>query len=186
MICLRLFLEFFKIGLFSVGGGLATIPFLQALGARTGWFSAADLADMIAVAESTPGAMGVNMSVYVGYACGGVPGSAASVLGLICPSVILVLLIAGVLKHFQENRVVNGVFFGLRPASAALVTSAGLSVAMAALFRQAGEAGGYAPCWPAILIAAAVFACLRLPKLKNLHPVVYIGLAAVIGAVFQL
>ena len=105
MTCLRLFFEFFKVGLFSVGGGLATIPFLQDLGARTGWFSAVDLADMIAVSESTPGPMGVNMSTYVGFTCGlkqgglgpagGVLGAIVGVLGLITPSIIVILIVAG-------------------------------------------------------------------------------------------
>ena len=75
MILVRLFFEFFKTGLFSIGGGLATIPFLQAMGETTGWFSAADLANMIAISESTPGAMGVNMATYVGFHIGGPVGA---------------------------------------------------------------------------------------------------------------
>ena len=215
MIYLRLFYEFFKVGLFSVGGGLATIPFLQDLGARTGWFSAADLADMIAVSESTPGPMGVNMSTYVGFTCGlrqgglgpvgAVLGAVVGVLGLITPSIIIILIVAGFLKKFRDSRVVNGVFEGLRPASTALITAAGLSVAQIALlssdpahkrdprmlplpFLMTGDGadGFFAICWPAVLIAVAVFVCMRLPKLKNLHPIVYIALAAVAGVVFQL
>ena len=200
MIYLRLFFEFFKVGLFSVGGGLATIPFLQDLGARTGWFSAADLADMIAVSESTPGPMGVNMSTYVGFTCGlkqggigpvgGPIGAVVGVLGLITPSIIVILIVAGFLKKFRDSRVVNGVFAGLRPASTALITAAGLSVARIALIREtpAPAAGMNAllPYWPAILIAVAVFVCMRLPKLKNLHPILYIALAAAVGVVFRL
>lgn len=200
MIYLRLFFEFFKVGLFSVGGGLATIPFLQDLGARTGWFSAADLADMIAVSESTPGPMGVNMSTYVGFTCGlkqgglgpvgGPIGAVVGVLGLIAPSIIVILIVAGFLKKFRDSRVVNGVFAGLRPASTALITAAGLSVAQIALIREvpspATGMNALLPYWPAILIAVAVFLCMRLPKLKNLHPILYIALAAAIGVVFQL
>lgn len=186
MIYLRLFLEFFKVGLFSVGGGLATIPFLQDLGVRTGWFTSADLADMIAVSESTPGPMGVNMSTYVGYTCGGVPGAVVGVLGLVTPSIIVILIVAGFLKKFRDSRLVDAVFSGLRPASTALITSAGLGVAAIALF-QTGTAGtAYTPYLPAILIAAAVFVCMRLPKLKTLHPILYIAAAAVLGIVFQL
>lgn len=200
MIYLRLFFEFFKVGLFSVGGGLATIPFLQDLGARTGWFSAADLADMIAVSESTPGPMGVNMSTYVGFTCGlkqgglgpvgGPIGAVVGVLGLITPSIIVILIVAGFLKKFRDSRVVNGVFAGLRPASTALITAAGLSVAQIALIREipspATGMTAFLPYWPAILIAVAVFLCMRLPKLKNLHPILYIALAAAIGVIFQL
>ncbi len=188
MIFLRLYFEFFKVGLFSVGGGLATIPFLQDLGARTGWFSAADLADMIAVSESTPGPMGVNMSTYVGFTCGGPLGAVVGVLGLITPSVIVILIVAAFLKKFRDSKVVDGVFSGLRPASTALITSAGLSVAVIALFQSTGTASTVStvPYWPAIAIAAVVFVCMRVPKLKNIHPILYIALAAVVGVVFQL
>lgn len=200
MIYLRLFFEFFKIGLFSVGGGLATIPFLQDLGARTGWFTAADLADMIAVSESTPGPMGVNMSTYVGFTCGmregglgpagGVLGAVVGVLGLVAPSVIVILLVSLFLKKFRDSKIVDGVFQGLRPASTALIAAAGISVAVIALIREvpspATSMNTYAPYWSAIAIAVAVFVCMRLPKLKKLHPILYIALAAVVGVVFQL
>lgn len=200
MIYLRLFFEFFKIGLFSVGGGLATIPFLQDLGARTGWFTAADLADMIAVSESTPGPMGVNMSTYVGFTCGmregglgpagGILGAVVGVLGLVAPSVIVILLVSLFLKKFRDSKIVDGVFQGLRPASTALIAAAGISVALIALIREvpspATSMNAYTPYWSAIAIAVAVFVCMRLPKLKKLHPILYIALAAVVGVVFQL
>ncbi len=200
MIFLRLFFEFFKVGLFSVGGGLATIPFLQDLGARTGWFGAEELANMIAVSESTPGPMGVNMSNYVGFTCGleqgglgwfgGVLGGIVGVLGLITPSIIVILIVAMFLKKFRDSKVVEGVFTGLRPASTALITAAGLSVAAVALLQTipSPETGmdRAVPYWPAIAIAVVVFVCMRLPKLKKLHPILYIALAAVVGVVFEL
>jgi len=198
MIYLRLFYEFFKVGLFSVGGGLATIPFLQDLGARTGWFTAADLADMIAVSESTPGPMGVNMSTYVGFTCGsaqggflgGVLGAVAGPLGLVTPSIIVILIIAGFLKKFRESRAVDAVFSGLRPASTGLIAAAGISVALIALFQTvpqpAASMDATLPYWPAIAIAVVVFVCMRLPQLKKVHPIVYIALAAVVGIVFRL
>ncbi len=191
MIYLRLFWEFFKVGLFSVGGGLATIPFLQDLGARTGWFTAADLADMIAVSESTPGPMGVNMSTYVGFTCGGPLGAVVGVLGLITPSIIVILIIAGFLKKFRDSKAVDAVFSGLRPASTALITAAGWSVALIALFQsvELPTTEGIpvtAPYWQAIIIAAVVFVCMRIPQLKKVHPIVYIALAAVVGVVFEL
>ena len=189
MIYLRLFWEFCKIGLFSVGGGLATIPFLQDLGARTGWFTAGDLADMIAVSESTPGPMGVNMSTYVGFTCGGPLGAVVGVLGLIAPSILVILLVSLFLKKFRDSRTVDGVFQGLRPASTALITAAGLSVAQIALFQtvQGPQSGAaLAPYWPAVAIALAVFACMRLPKLRDLHPILYIAAAAAVGVIFRL
>ena len=100
MIYLRLFWEFFKVGLFSVGGGLATLPFLYSLGAKTGWFGTADVADMLAVSESTPGPIGVNMATYVGFDCGGVLGGVAATIGLITPSVIIIVLIA---RHCRRS-----------------------------------------------------------------------------------
>ena len=188
MIFLKLFFEFFKVGLFSVGGGLATIPFLQDLGTRTGWFSAEKLADMIAVSESTPGPIGVNMSTYVGFTSGGPLGAVIGVLGLITPSIMVILIVSAFLKRFRESRIVSGVFEGLRPASTALVTAAGIGVAKIALFREGAgtDLSALSPCWPAMAIAVAVFVCMRLPKLKNLHPIVYIALAAVAGVALEL
>ena len=186
MIYLRLFFEFFKVGLFSVGGGLATIPFLQDLGARTGWFSAADLADMIAVSESTPGPMGVNMSTYVGFTCAGPLGAVVGVLGLVTPSIIVILLVSMFLKKFRDSRVVDGIFQGLRPASTALITVAGLGVAEIALLNPSTACTGTILYWPAIAIAVGVFTCMRIPKLKKLHPILYIAAAAVLGVVFEL
>ena len=140
MIYLRLFFEFFKIGLFSVGGGMATIPFLSDLGEKTGWFTAGQLADMIAIAESTPGPLGVNMTTYVGFTSGGIPGGVIATLGLICPCVVIILVIARFLQKFRQSKVVDGAFYGLRAASVALITAAMLQVAKIALMFH-GEPG---------------------------------------------
>lgn len=186
MIFLRLFFEFAKVGLFAVGGGLATIPFLQDMGMRTGWFTDVDLTTMIAVSESTPGPMGVNMATYVGFETAGLPGAVLATLGLITPSVIVIIIIAGFLQKFRQSKTVDAVFSGLRPASTALIASAGLSVAMSVLVVVGGTAEHtLALHWPAVALAAAVFACMQNKKLKKLHPVLFIAAAAVIGAVFQ-
>lgn len=186
MILLRLFFEFAKTGLFAVGGGLATIPFLQDLGARTQWFSDADLTTMIAVSESTPGAMGVNMATYVGYATAGVPGAVVATLGLVFPSIVVIIVIAGFLQKFRQSKTVDAVFYGLRPASTALIASAGLTVATAVLITVGGlEEHLFTIHWPALLLAVAVFVCLRYTKLKKLHPIVFIGISALVGAVFR-
>ena len=186
MIFLRLFLEFAKVGLFAVGGGLATIPFLQDIGARTGWFTDADLTTMIAVAESTPGPMGVNMATYVGFEAAGLPGAALATLGLITPSVIVIIIIAGFLQKFRQSKTVDGVFRGLRPASTALIAAAGLSVALSVLVTVGGTAEHvFAVRWPAVILCAAVFVCMRYTPLKKLHPVAFIAAAAVIGAIFR-
>ena len=117
MIYLRLFWEFFKTGLLSIGGGLATLPFLRQMGASCGWFTEKELANMLAVSESTPGPIGVNMATYVGFVTAGIPGAIVATLGLVTPSVIIILLIARALKAFRENPYVAKVFLGLRPAA---------------------------------------------------------------------
>lgn len=184
MIFLRLYLEFFKTGLFAVGGGLATIPFLHSMGAATGWFTNADLTTMIAVSESTPGPMGVNMATYVGFHMGGMPGAVIATLGLISPSIIVILAIAGFLQRFRQSKAVDAVFRGLRPASTALIAVAGLNVARSVLLFHQGDAGTQLFYWPAIGLAAAVFAGLQLKPLKKLHPIVFIAAAAAAGVVF--
>ena len=128
MLYLQLFWEFFKTGLFAVGGGLATLPFLQDMADRTGWFTHAQLADMLAVSESTPGPIGVNMATYVGFTTGGVGGALVATIGLVTPSVIVILIVAAFLKAFRDSKWVNAAFYGLRPASTALVAAAGISV----------------------------------------------------------
>ena len=187
---LQLYWEFFKTGLFAIGGGMATLPFLQDIGQRTGWYTYGDLMNMLAVSESTPGPIGINMATYVGFTAAGIPGAVIATLGEVTPSIIVILIVAGFLKKFRDSRVVNGVFAGLRPASTALITAAGLSVAKIALIREVpsptANMNAFLPYWPAILIAAAVFVCMRLPKLKNLHPILYIAAAAVVGVIFKL
>ena len=192
MIYLRLFYEFFKVGLFSVGGGLATVPFLTDMGSRTGWFTAGDLANMLAISESTPGPIGVNMATYVGFHTGGVPGGIVATLGLIAPALIVITIIAGFLKKFRESRVVDSVFYGLRPASTALITAALIQVCTIALMFHEVPVPEYGVIktqlfyWPAIALAAVVFVCLQIKPLKKLHPIVYILASAVVGIVFQL
>ncbi|WP_294549686.1 chromate transporter [uncultured Pseudoflavonifractor sp.] len=197
MIFFRLFYEFFKVGLFAIGGGLATLPFLRHLGDVTGWFSAADLANMVAVSESTPGAMGINMATYVGFTIGGqtglpggnIVGAVIATLGLVAPSILVILIIAKFLQKFRQSRVVDGVFSGLRPASTGLIAAAGLSVAQIALLTGAAWTGWNSLTaiinWKGVILAAAIFICMQVKALKKLHPIVYIAAAAVIGVVFQ-
>ena len=182
MLYLRLFWEFFKAGLFAVGGGLATLPFLSAMADKTGWFTQRELADMIAVSESTPGPIGVNSATYVGFTVAGLPGAVIATLGLITPSVLIILAIAILLKSFQNNRFVVTVFRFLRPASVALIAAAGFSVAKIAFL--AADSGSLLARldWRALAIAAGVYvlsACL--PQTKKLHPIWWIGLSAVVG-----
>lgn len=187
---LRLFWEFFKTGLFAVGGGLATLPFMYDISDKTGWFTHSMLADMVAVSESTPGPIGVNMATYVGFATGGVPGAVIATVGLVTPSVIVILLIARVLKVFRENQYVDAGFYGLRPCSVGLIAAAGVLVIKLALFNTELYASTGALLdlfnFKALILAAVLLVATRcIKKLKGLHPIVFILASAVIGIVFS-
>lgn len=190
MILLKLFWEFFKTGLFAVGGGMATLPFLYEMSEKTGWFTAHQLADMIAVSESTPGPIGVNMATYVGFTTAGVPGSAVATLGLITPSILVILIIARILEKFRKNKYVDAAFYGLRPCSVGLIGAAGLLVVKismfhADLFRETGALLSIFN-WKAIFLAALLLVATRYVKsLKKLHPVVFILFSAVVGILFR-
>ena len=186
MILLSLYWEFFKTGLFAVGGGMATIPFLQEMGLRTGWFSPAALADMLAVSESTPGPIGINMATYVGYTVGGVPGGLVATLGEITPSVLIVLLIAAALRAFRNSRTVERAFYGMRPASLGLIAAAGLGVMRLCLldeeaFAASGQISDLLP-WKGLLLFALLWCLTNLVRpTKRLHPVVWIAVSAAVG-----
>ncbi len=185
MIYLKLFYEFFKTGLFAIGGGLATLPFLSDMADRTGWFTQAQLADMLAVSESTPGPVGVNMATYVGFETSGVLGAVVATLGLVTPSVIVILIVASFLKAFRSNRFVDAAFYGLRPASTAMVASAGIGVVLLSLV-DTGASGLALFRWKELVLAAVILVLTRwVPVTKKLHPIVFIGAAAVVGIVFR-
>ena len=194
MIYLQLFWEFFKTGLFAVGGGMATIPFLYDISTATGWFTHNDLANMIAVSESTPGPIGVNMATYVGFLTGmdvaGVPsallGAVVATLGLITPCVIVILLVAMVLNAFRNNKYLDSTFYGLRPASSGLIAAAGLSVAVANLL-PAGITALAAFNWKGLLLAVVLWLLTnKVKKTKGLHPIVFIVASAVVGVVLSM
>ena len=191
MTLLLLFFEFFKTGLFAVGGGMATLPFLYDMSARhPEWFSAAQLADMIAVSESTPGPIGVNMATYVGFETSGVPGALVATLGLVTPSVIVILIVARMLKAFRSNKTVDAVFYGLRPCSVGLIAAAGILVVKIALFRfDTYAASGILTDifnWKALALAAVLLVLTRAVKAtKKLHPVVFILASAAAGVLFS-
>lgn len=186
MILLRLFFEFCKVGLFSIGGGLATVPFLTDLGARTGWFTSGQLADMIAISESTPGPMGVNTATYVGFTTAGIPGGVVATLGLIFPSIVIILILAKFLQRFRSSKAVDAVFYGLRAASVALITAALLQVASIALLQTDPSYSMTSLNWEAIILAAAVFVLLRFTPAKKLHPISFIALSALVGIAMQM
>lgn len=200
MVYLRLFYEFFKTGLFAVGGGMATIPFLYNMSDATGWFTRMDVDNMIAVGESTPGPIGVNMATYVGYLTGmsqgGLPfailGAVVATLGLVTPSIIVILIIASFLRSFRDDRYVESAFYGLRPASTGLIAAAALSVVMSNLFYT--EAFNEAitqwsdifdPAlvnWTGWALAVVLWVLTnKVRQTKKLHPIIFILASAVVG-----
>lgn len=196
MIYLKLYWGFFKTGLFAIGGGMATIPFLYDMADATNWFTRTDLANMIAVSESTPGPIGVNMATYVGFLTGmgegqlpgALLGALIATLGLITPSVIVILIVAAVLKSFRENKLVDHAFYGLRPASTGLIAAAGISVMISNLFWIGGETEhAFGINWKGWILAAVLWILTnKVKKTKNLHPIVFIGISAAAGIVFAM
>ena len=198
MVYLRLFYEFFKTGLFAVGGGMATIPFLYDMADATGWFTRIDVDNMIAVGESTPGPIGVNMATYVGYITGGtvgglpaaILGAVVATLGLITPSIIVILIIASFLKSFRNNRYVDSAFYGLRPASTGLIAAAGLSVVVSNLFFAEAMESGFSLevfNWKGWALAIVLWVLTnKVKQTKKLHPILFILASAVVGVVFSM
>lgn len=185
---LRLWWEFFKIGLFSVGGGMATLPFLYDLSDRLGWFSYQQIADMLAVSESTPGPIGINMATYTGFTTAGFWGSLAATLGIITPGIIIVLLIVAVLDRFRNNKTVDAAFYGLRPASAGLVAAAAALVFKIALFDfdLYGKTKEILDLFnfKAVIMALVLFVLIHWVKpTKKLHPIVFVAASAAVGIV---
>ncbi|MBQ2964357.1 MAG: chromate transporter [Clostridia bacterium] len=186
---LTLCFEFFKTGLFAVGGGLATLPFLSEMADKYPWFTHEQLADMIAVSESTPGPIGVNMATYVGFRVCGIPGSVLATLSLVLPSLIIIVIVAKMMNKYMSNKYVQWAFSGLRPAVTGLIAAAGWSVVELALLDLTDF--NIARFWeainiPAVIIFAVVLFLAQFKKTKKLHPIVFIGACAVLGILLKL
>ena len=172
MIFIRLFYEFFKIGLFAIGGGAATIPFLFDLSEKFNWFSFEELTNMIAVAESTPGPIGVNMATFAGFQTAGILGAISATFGLVTPSLIIIVLVAKILKHYAQNKTVQTVLNSIRPAVLALIILALLHIAKISLNTN---------------LNFIVFFILTILMLKyKKSPILYIFMSAIIGIVLKL
>ncbi|MDR2607892.1 MAG: chromate transporter [Treponema sp.] len=180
---LLLFAEFFKIGLFSVGGGLATLPFLFHLADIYGWLTREKVGDILAVAQSSPGAIGINMGAQTGFQALGIAGSIIAVLGMIVPSIVIILVIAKFLKEFKENSIVAAVFTGLRPAAAGLLAAAAFGAWKLALYNSEWQEWYTILRYKECLLCAGIFIALK--KLK-FHPVVYIALGGAAGIMLGL
>ena len=175
---LIMFLEFFKTGLFAVGGGLATIPFLMDMSDKYGWFSQSELANMIAVAESTPGPIGVNVATYAGVNTLGTFGGIISTLALVLPAFLTTIIIFKVLEKFKENKITQNLFYGLRPAVAGLITVAGYTLLQTSVFPDLVVN-------IKALVMLLVFTLIVL-SYKKLNPILLIVLGAIVGIIFKL
>ena len=185
--------EFFKTGLFAVGGGLATLPFLYDIASRYAWLDISIMSDMIAISESTPGPIGVNMATYCGYNAGfssggiglGILSGLSATLALVLPSLITILIVARILDKFQSSTLADNAFKGLRPAVCGLIASAALSVFSSAclevdLYKVSGSFASLFDI-KALVLFALLFAVNK--KIK-LHPVFIIIPAAIAGIIF--
>ena len=179
MIFLTLFFEFFKIGLFAVGGGPATLPFLMDLTEKYTWYSMSDLTNMVAISESTPGPIGINMATYAGFHAAGILGGVIATLGLVTPSIIVIIIVAKFLSSFSQNPTVKAVFSGIRPAVTALIATAVYGLFKVALLKETGLA------LKPIILCVVVFFLMKVKKLQKLHPGIWLLAAAIIGIVFR-
>lgn len=186
MLILIVFWEFFKIGLFAVGGGPATLPYLMELSDKFGWFTMEELTNMIAVSESTPGPLGINMATYVGYETLGIFGGVIATLGLVTPSLIIICLIAAFFNKFNSNKIVQSAFAGIRPAVTAIIAVAVIGICRVTLFSAFDiKTGTVEPIWHCIIFAALILGLLQIKKLKKIHPFLWFVIGAAVGIVFK-
>ncbi len=187
---LLLCFEFFKTGLFAIGGGLATVPFLFSMGENyPKWFTSSELADMIAVSESTPGSIGVNMATFVGFKVAGIPGAILATLSLVLPSFIIIFMISKFLSKYSESKYVNATFNGLKPAVAGLIGTAAYSVFKVSMFT--GTITSFKDILPSLqipnlIIFIVILIALQFKKIKNVHPIIFIAIAAFLGVALKL
>ncbi len=195
-IFLILIYEFFKIGLFAAGGGLATLPFLTALADKYPWLTSDMLSQMVAISESTPGPLGVNMATYAGFMAGigsfagqrmapllAVATAATATISLVTPSFIVILIVSRMLDKYKNSTLVNDAFTGLRPAVAGLIAAAAWSVIRTSIFDFSKLSSGFFNIflWPELVLFAVLLVVTNLKKLKKLHPLVFIAFAAAAG-----
>lgn len=187
MILLELFLTFAKVGLFAIGGGLATLPFLQEIAETKGWYTVEMLADMVAVSESTPGPIGINMATFAGFHAAGALGGIIATLSLVLPSIVICVMIAKVLDKFNENKYVKSVFEILRPVVVGLIAAASyqifkISVIRVDLFQETGLLESLLD-WKAAVLFVVLF--ILVMKWKK-HPIVFVAIGAAAGILLRM
>lgn len=186
MLYFLLFYEFFKTGLFAIGGGLAVLPFLYDMAEKfPEWFGPSDITNMIAISQSTPGPLGVNMATYTGFTTGGLLGGIIATVGLVIPSIVIVLVIAHYLNRFQESKLVKYTLYGLRPATAGLIAVAAYQVLEVTVFtfQKFTETRNLLDIFDlrALGICLATYLLMSIKKFNKIHPIIYIACGAVIG-----
>ena len=190
MIYLQLFYEFFKIGLFSIGGGMASVPFLQNLAVSSGWYDVSLVSEMIAVSESTPGPIGINMATYVGYTVAGIPGGIIASLAICVPSLIIVFFVFKSLTKFAGSKLVDYTFYGLRPGVVALIAYAALTIIPDVFIKaQTGISAAtheFSLDYKKIIYFCVCLAAIMLTKKKKwAHPIIFIAISAVVGILLE-
>lgn len=187
----EMFIRFFSVGLFAVGGGLATLPFLVDMGEVTGWFTQTDISNMVAISESTPGPLGVNMATYIGFQIssefGTLPGILGAIIapfGVVAPSLIIIIIVSKILSRFKDSKYVQYAFYGLRAASFGLIVSALLSVAKIAFIGADGVFSFESINWLCIVLSVLIFAVTV--KFKKVHPILLIVFSAIMGIIFKM
>lgn len=184
---IQLFYEFFKTGLFAVGGGLATLPFLYDIARNYPWFDEATLADMVAVSQSTPGPIGINMATFAGFQAGGVIGSLIATTALVTPSFIIIIIIAHFLSKFRENKQVEAVFYGLRPAVAGLIAVAWFEVVNISILTWSKFINTKNIVnifdYKALVLFIIIF---FISKKSKMHPAIFLFIGALAGIIFKL
>ena len=177
--CLELFATFFKIGLFTFGGGYAMLPLIQQEVLSKGWADEKEIINFIAVSESTPGPFAINMSTYIGTDEAGVLGAFFATLGVVLPSFIIILIVAKCYEKFQSSKIVRGCMSGLKPAVVGLIGAAVISIAGTVLFPNGISTAVFSSL--NFYISLAIFAVMALLAFKKVHPILIIALSAVAG-----
>ena len=178
MIYLELFLTFFKIGIFTFGGGYAMLPLIQSETIARGWLGETELMNFVAVAESTPGPFAINIATYIGAETGGIFGSLCATLGVVLPSFIIILIVAKCYVAFRKSRVVEGLLTGLRPTVLGLIGCAAVTMALTVFF----PAGIALTFTPAVGVSLVIFAAALLAVLRfKVHPIFVILASAAVG-----
>ncbi len=181
MILLELFITFFKIGLFTFGGGYAMIPLIQSEVLGKEWLASEELINFIAVSESTPGPFAINIATYVGSELGGILGAVCATLGVVLPSFIIILIVARFYLKFKTNRYIAGAMTGLRPAAIALIMSAVVSMALAVFFPTGFDTSVFMTY--EFITSVIIFGIMLtlIFCVKKIHPILLICLSAGLG-----